>query len=428
MVVRAQGGERNRLRVSRRGAKVVVSDAAGARPGQGCRRGGGRVVTCRLEGFFATDMSISLGDRSDRAIVRGNVLISENGGGLRVNGGRGNDRVRVGFIGGTLRGGPGNDLLRSGGSASFFGGQGDDRMTGTGGSDSFVSEGSADGSDTISGGKGQDFVSYGPRRDTVRADLAGDRDDGARSERDRIATDIETLIGGRGDDLIVGNSMGNSLRPGPGADVARGGDGMDNLTGDEFSAADAGDRLIGGRGRDFILGSSGPDTIIGGPKLDTVTGGGGADRIELRDGGRDQVECGEGSDVLVLDAFDFFTDLISPCEEVQRDAPAGAVLTSASELYPSTSPDGRTAFVRVGCPGDAPSPCRGTVRFTTSDRSVGPVDFSIARNESAPVELALDERTSERVSGGGQIPITLVIETVQPGGGVSRVTIRTFLS
>ncbi|MBA3305096.1 MAG: hypothetical protein H0U25_04125, partial [Thermoleophilaceae bacterium] len=130
VIVRAQGGERNRLRgVTTSGNKpqsVVIFDKAGVSPGRGCRRTSRRAVACRTGRFTVTDVDIVLGDRSDRATL--DDFFPD--GGVSVSAGRGDDRVisRSNFLG--VYGGPGRDVLRSGGEAAFVGGPGDDRLFG----------------------------------------------------------------------------------------------------------------------------------------------------------------------------------------------------------------------------------------------------------------------------------------------------------
>lgn len=426
VIVRARRGERNRLRVTARGANVLIADAAGVRPGRGCRPRGRRAVACRIGAFYETNMRVFLGDRPDTATFEGAVLIGENGGGLSVKAGAGNDRVGAGFTGGLLDGGAGKDVLRTRANATFLGGPGDDRLLGGGGIDGFIADPLPDGSDTMSGASGLDYVSYGRRSGDIRADLAGDRDDGAPGERDRIAGDIEELTGGSGDDLLVGNAKSNRLVTGAGSDLAIGRGGGDGLTGDESSTPDdPGDRLIAGAGPDVITGGPGPDRIAAGPGWDSVSGGAGEDRVDLRDGARDDVECGDGADALILDGFDFFTSLAGRCEDVRRDAPAGAVFNNPSSESLETRYGSRTAGAILGCPGDAPSPCEGSARLDVSGRTGDPVAFSIARDQSRFVELALDEQAVEQAKREGHVPARLVLETVQPGAGVSRLVYRT---
>ena len=91
-------------------------------------------------------------------------------------------------------------------------------MVGGPGVDTFI-EGRGYGSDTFSGA-GQplfsdgDRVAYGRRTRGIVADLAGDRDDGERGERDGIGADVEAILDGRGSDRLTGNGEANGLSGG----------------------------------------------------------------------------------------------------------------------------------------------------------------------------------------------------------------------
>jgi Ca2+-binding RTX toxin-like protein len=85
------------------------------------------------------------------------------------------------------------------------------------------------------------------------------------------------------------------------------------------------DVILGNGGNDTILGGAGDDRIDGGPGNDIITGGSGADRllggsgsdtIRAADGERDVVDCGDGRDRAVVDAFDKVTN----CEVVDTGA------------------------------------------------------------------------------------------------------------
>ena len=115
------------------------------------------------------------------------------------------------------------------------------------------------------------------------ADLDGDRDDGTSGELDLIASDIEGLRGGRGNDHLAGNVSANSL--------------------------------AGAGGDDIIAAGAGNDTVTGEAGLDVLRGGYGADLIRARDGGRDAVSCGGDADVAQVDGAD---RLEYGCETVER--------------------------------------------------------------------------------------------------------------
>ncbi|HEX2128215.1 MAG TPA: hypothetical protein VHF58_03255 [Solirubrobacterales bacterium] len=97
--------------------------------------------------------------------------------------------------------------------------------------------------------------------------IAAEKDGGAGADR---------LVGTKGNDVLTG-------RGGP--DVLSGGSGED--------------RLIGGPGRDVLRGGPGYDQLNmrDGEELASP----GRDRIVARDGGRDEINCGAGRDVALVD-------------------------------------------------------------------------------------------------------------------------------
>ncbi|KPA96345.1 serralysin family metalloprotease [Pseudomonas asplenii] len=74
---------------------------------------------------------------------------------------------------------------------------------------------------------------------------------------------LENAVGGRGDDVIIGNAANNRLMGGAGCDVLYGDAGDDILEG-----GDGKDWLTGGSGRDVLLGGAGPDWLRGGEGRD----------------------------------------------------------------------------------------------------------------------------------------------------------------
>lgn len=95
----------------------------------------------------------------------------------------------------------------------------------------------------------------------------------------------------------------------------------DELTGnggnDELSGGGGADRLVGGLGADELLGGEGNDTVGGGSGGDVLEGGSGNDVIGARDGRRDTISCGAGTDRVVADVVD---RVLAGCESVRRFA------------------------------------------------------------------------------------------------------------
>ena len=107
---------------------------------------------------------------------------------------------------------------------------------------------------------------------------------GATTGGGNTATLIEDIVGGDGNDMLVGNAAGNhiegwrgkdSIFGRGGTDVIEGGDGDDVLSGGYLTLAEANghdgkDYLYGDKGNDFIHIHSGDDTVWGGVGIDTL--------------------------------------------------------------------------------------------------------------------------------------------------------------
>ena len=126
---------------------------------------------------------------------------------------------------------------------------------------------------------------------------------------------IENATGGRGDDVLLGNSAANALVGGNGDDTIEGRAGADTITGgvgdDLARGGDGDDTITGDSGSDELYGDAGNDTIRGGSLADELFGGTGDDRL-YGDSGNDLLVGGAGDDLLVggsgNDIF-FFDDL-----------------------------------------------------------------------------------------------------------------------
>ncbi len=187
-----------------------------------------------------------------------------------------------GFLGGddTIQGGPGNDTIYGQAGADFIGGWlGDDLIFGGRGND--IASGDQ-GNDGVHGESGNDLVAGGDGNDTV--------------------------TGGSGDDILVGGlfSAGAAVVAETGDDLLEGGSGADTLFGDswalgaplDFGVIGGNDTLRGGTGNDLVVGQSGNDALAGGAGNDTLLGTDGNDLIR-GGGGDDQVWGGNGHDLLL---------------------------------------------------------------------------------------------------------------------------------
>ena len=176
-----------------------------------------------------------------------------------------------------LRGGPGPNIL--------IGGRGNDVFDGDAGGDWMI------------GGGGRDRADYSNRRAPVRASLDRVTNDGRAGEGDNIDDSVEDIAGGLRGDVLDGNDRRNRVFGGGGRDVV--------------SGLGSADTIDGGDGADRLLGGAGNDSIVGGPGLDSLQGDDGDDRLDARDGRRDGLLCGDGTDTVFTDRID---RVVSDCE------------------------------------------------------------------------------------------------------------------
>jgi CSLREA domain-containing protein len=211
--------------------------------------------------------------------ARADVMAGTSGPDL-IRGAGGNDRIS-GLLGNDcLFGEAGNDRLFGNAGRDFLiGGVGADRLNGAAGNDRF------------SGGRGNDTLIGGSGRDRLSASAGRDRLSGG--------TGNDTLFAGSGNDRGSGGSGNDRLSGSTGHDSLSGGSGRDLLIGWSGN-----DRLSGGRGNDTLRGYSGNDRLTGGPGRDRLLAGPGDDVIRARDGARDEVRCGAGTDRVTADAVD----------------------------------------------------------------------------------------------------------------------------
>ncbi len=317
----------NRLRVNDDSADLTSIPGA-------CERIDGRSVACPMP----SALTVELGDGVDHfstftgvpsipIVVRGgdgdDELIGHTSPlGETFEGGPGNDIVRGVAGDDTLRGGPGNDIVHGdAGNDSRHGDDGDDLLK--------PDNGETPGNDVVDGGPGFDEVDdwiesaarvYRP----VSITLDAGADDGRPGETDDVRgverstmkvsgrfvlsegpddwhfmsnTDggPSTILAGGGNDRIVGEDHEETIDGGAGDDVLEGGKRADTIT--------------GGPGRDSIFGDETDTGCTWAPEYCLVFGN---DTIQARDGERDDINCGPGTDKAVVDAI----DVHAGCEEV----------------------------------------------------------------------------------------------------------------
>ena len=380
LTTNAPGGETNNLTLSLDGANVRVAETgAGATltPGAGCTSGGTNQALCPLSGF--TSISANAGDGADRVTVSVSLPAT-------LVGGNGDDVLTGGPLNDTLDGGAGDDwFIGNGGADTMIGGPDNDHASWTGranpvtadldgvADDGELGEGdnarsdietlvggnAADtltgnsgnngldggpGPDTLNGGAGDDYALYWSRTAPVNVSLDGVVNDGEAGENDVLAADVESAIGGSGNDTLVGNGGVNNLwgwngddtlNGGAGPDMMWGGSGLDRVSyasraapvavsldnfpndgeAGEFDNAYDVENVTGGDGDDSLTGSAVANVLTGGPGKDTLIGHDGDDSFESRDQQEDYATCGNGADSIVGDWFDA---VAVDCESTDR--------------------------------------------------------------------------------------------------------------
>jgi len=240
-----------------------------------------------------------------------------------VDGTAGNDSIGFGYTDANgdvvttgadvIYAGAGNDtVFAREGADLVFGGDGNDRLDGSFGNDTL--RGGA-GDDTLLAGWDSDLFDGGSGLDTYQ--IAGTEVEGfafninlatGSDTFGNTYTSIETVLGGLGDDTVIGtDTTAELLDGGAGNDRLFGGGGNDSLSGgsgnDLLDGGTGNDLLDGGLGNDSLTGGDGNDALFGGAGNDTLDGGIGDDT--LNGGlGADFLYGGVGNDLLITDGAD----------------------------------------------------------------------------------------------------------------------------
>ena len=227
------------------GSVVVADGLAPLVPGRGCS-GGGASVTCTAASALPVVVTGGAGSRS--------VSLA----------------TLPGYPGSELGGGAGADVLIGGTAADHLTGlEGDDVLSGGAGDDSLNP---GPGADIVRGGAGIDRVDYSGVRTPLVITLDDRPDDGPPGAAGNVGTDVEVVVGGRGDDRITGSPGPDDLDGGDGTDTLDGGAGDDRLADRDYEGVA---RLTGGPGRDAL------DAGLNGV-------------VDVGDGERDTVRCDRG--------------------------------------------------------------------------------------------------------------------------------------
>jgi serralysin len=183
-----------------------------------------------------------------------------------------------------------------GGNDTIFGLGGDDTLSGGDGND--VLSGGA-GNDTIDGGTGCDVVTYADATTSITVNLGLTSAQNMQGAGIDTILNVEGVIGGSGNDTLIGTDDANVLTGGAGNDVLSGKGGNDVIDG-----GDGDDLIDGGAGNDTLIGGNGIDTLsyandttgitVDLSKKDVKSDGSGRDKIS----GFENVTGGSGDDTL----------------------------------------------------------------------------------------------------------------------------------
>jgi hypothetical protein len=391
----AGAGERNRVRIAADAEGVRVTDpGATVKPGPGCTRIDIRSVRCAPEsGIF-----VSTGGGDDRVRIELDFpTIADGGAGTDVIvGGPGHDRLYGGKGADILRGAKGSDELYDGSLRSPLRDGDLDPFT----ESTFLPvAGAGRGRDSFDGGGGRDTLGYQGRRGDISVDLAsGAAAAGARGERD-LVKDVESAVGGNGNDRLAGTRRGNWLDGG-------GGD----------------DRIRAGRGDDSIDGGSGRNVYFAGPGDDLVNS-----QLEESNVGTDRMFCGPGADrVMYIFSTDFVND---DCESLELGLVLRVIPGTVASFLPLDSEGSRVVLevsdvwctYVVGAP-----PCAldlailvdgpGTRGGTAPPRGamLGSASYMFMPNERKSVTLSLSDAGAAMLRDHGVLRVRIHITEGEP--------------
>ena len=174
------------------------------------------------------------------------------------------------------------------------------------------------GNDTLMGRESNDFLEGGAGNDMMVGHRGKDTlIGGAGNDTLMGENGADSLIGGSGDDLLAagGGTVTDILKGGEGNDTLRGNLGNDFLYGgagnDYIEGNGDNDMIQGGDGNDKLLGNLGNDTLYGGAGIDTLIGNDGADIFAIQFGsGKDIISDYENlTDRLGLSGSRSFSEL-----------------------------------------------------------------------------------------------------------------------
>jgi Ca2+-binding RTX toxin-like protein len=257
------------------------------------------------------------------------VTFAGRTGGVAASTGDGpNDGNSLDLDGSTLEDVPAaiENLTGTNGIDTLTGSDGTNRLDGGPGGDTLRGK---LGADDLRGGAGVDNASFSERSAAVAVDLDDNADDGNADDgnADNVRSDVETVIGGDGDDTLTGNPSANILD--------------------------------GGAGGDLIDGLQGADDLNGGT---------GADTLRSRDSSADEVVCGADFDSTFVDLLD---NVAADCESLDKPSlPGGGPPPGDSTAPP---PVGATEPPPLDTTGPPLAFAAGTLRMNARGVALVPV-------------------------------------------------------
>src|SRR6266545_507828 len=155
------------------------------------------------------------------------------------------------------------------------------------------------GGDTMEGSDAE--VDYRARANPVIVVGNGVADDGEAGEGDNVSPNVFLVLGGSAGDTFT--DIDAAGRGGNDTFISTGARGV-------FGVGGSGDDvLIGGARADSCFGGPGEDDLNGGGGSDDLEGAGGADTLRARDGLRERVRGGRGSDRARVDSIDVVSSI-----------------------------------------------------------------------------------------------------------------------
>lgn len=402
-----------------------------------------------------------LADVEDLAAGSGDDELSGNDAGNRLDGGRGDDVLRglagvdtvdyssrtaavaVDLADGLAADGEIDEYDAAGDDIeNIIGGSGDDLLIGSDAANRIEAGAGTDlldgggGADDLRGGDGYDLASYLSRTAAVvvsidAAPASGGALDGPVGARDRVAHDVEGLLGGAGDDRLTGDAGDNLLYGGRGADHlagGAGGDAADYSDRDEGvvvaldgrpASGSASDGAPGARDSiavdvEAIFGGAGDDTLTGNERPNLLDGADGDDELHSADEDVDLDACGNGTDTAFVDDYDAVDDScerVNPLADTPRPTPTPTpTLTPTPTPAPSPAPRDTTAPKLV-----LAVPSRQTLRQALTRGLRASASCSEACTTRA--QLALRARDAKRLRlGDGRKPVVVARATARRSG------------